>query len=170
MQRGEWVSAMSVFKNAARKKPSGAQESLVCAAEPVPMYTSESLETLCRGVTALVAEDNEFLRSNIISYLNRKGVTAYPACNGREAADIFYGDPEKYEMIFMDIQMPVLNGIAAAKEIRAAGGPGAAVPIAAMTGGSFIKESCFDYFLEKPFEMEKLMQAIACMKSKPRQK
>ena len=81
----------------------------------------------------LIAEDNAVNRRVAIALLERFGLEIDVAENGRLAVSrALAGD---YDLIFMDMQMPELDGIEATREIRAAGGARAEVPIVAMTAG-----------------------------------
>lgn len=89
-------------------------------------------ETPFRG-RVLVAEDNAVNRRVALALLERFGLEIDVAENGRLAVSrALTGD---YDLIFMDMQMPELDGIEATREIRAAGGHLAEVPIVAMTAG-----------------------------------
>lgn len=75
------------------------------------------------GPAVLVAEDNPVARALICSYLEALGIFPDAAAHGREALDAYRSRP--YDLIFMDCRMPVMDGMAAAREIRvleAAGG------------------------------------------------
>ncbi len=90
-------------------------------------------ETLFKG-QVLVAEDNAVNRRVAIALLERFGLEVEVAENGRLAVDrALAGD---YDLIFMDMQMPELDGFEATRAIRAAGGALAEVPIVAMTAGA----------------------------------
>lgn len=72
-----------------------------------------------KGLNILIAEDNDVNMFIITELLTRNGHKIIKAFNGQEAVDIFSKSPENtFDIILMDIQMPVLNGIDAAKEIR----------------------------------------------------
>ncbi len=125
-----------------------------------------------RGLSILVAEDNEINALLMRSLLTRLGHHAVMTTNGEEALESWLaatsaGAP--YDLVLMDIQMPQLNGIETAKRIRAheAGQPGRRTPILALTANTLVEDryACFeagmDGFLIKPLDREKLAEALA---------
>lgn len=91
------------------------------------------------GVHVLVAEDNEINWEIIQALLNSFGVTAERAENGRVCVDMMEKAEEgRYALIFMDVQMPEMNGLDATRTIRKMANPWAAsIPIIAMTADAF---------------------------------
>ena len=91
------------------------------------------------GRTVLLAEDNPINAEITINILQMMGLTIERAENGEEAVKIFSeSSPGTYDLVFMDIQMPVMNGYEATKAIRALRREDAAeVPIIAMTANAF---------------------------------
>ena len=91
------------------------------------------------GVHVLVAEDNEINWEIIQALLNSFGVTAERAENGRVCVDMMEKAEEgRYTLIFMDVQMPEMNGLDATRTIRKMANPWAAsIPIIAMTADAF---------------------------------
>jgi signal transduction histidine kinase len=88
--------------------------------------------------TILVAEDMDFNREVLTKYLEKTGVTIDFAFNGKIAIDKFKENPDKYSLIFMDINMPEMNGDEATKVIRALDMKRAKeIPIIAMTADVF---------------------------------
>jgi PAS domain S-box-containing protein len=125
-----------------------------------------------RGLAVLVAEDNEINALLIRSLLVRLGHHAAIATNGEIALESWLaarsaGTP--YDLILMDIQMPELDGIEAAKRIRAseAGEPARRTPILALTANTLSedRQACFqsgmDGFLIKPVDRDKLAEALS---------
>ena len=125
-----------------------------------------------RGLSILVAEDNEINALLMRSLLTRSGHHAVITTNGEAALESWLsakaaGAP--YDLILMDIQMPQLDGIETAKRIRAceAGQPGRQTPILALTANTLVEDryACFeagmDGFLIKPLDREKLTEALA---------
>jgi len=129
-------------------------------------------EQQARGQSILVAEDNEINALLMRSLLTRLGHHAVIATNGAAALESWAaaksaGTP--YDLVLMDIQMPELDGIEAAKRIRKleAEQPGARTPILALTANALVEDryACFeagmDGFLIKPLDREKLEEALS---------
>jgi signal transduction histidine kinase/DNA-binding response OmpR family regulator len=131
-----------------------------------------STEKPPRGLSVLVAEDNEINALLMRSLLDRLGHQAVIATNGAAALESWLaaksaGAP--YDLVLMDVQMPELDGIEAAKRIREreAGQPDRRTPILALTANALVEDryACFeagmDGFLIKPLDREKLLEALA---------
>jgi signal transduction histidine kinase/CheY-like chemotaxis protein len=119
------------------------------------------------GKSMLLAEDIEINREIILTMLEDSGLAIDCAVNGQEAVDMFHQNPDKYDMIMMDIQMPVMDGYIAARLIRADGAPRAAtVPIVAMTANVFKEdiERCHEAgmndHLGKPVNQKEVMDKL----------
>jgi PAS domain S-box-containing protein len=123
-------------------------------------------------LSVLVAEDNEINALLMRSLLTRSGHHVVIATNGEAVLESWLaartaGTP--YDLILMDIQMPLLDGVEAAKRIRAreAGEPGRRTPILALTANTLVEDryACFeadmDGFLIKPLDRDKLTEALA---------
>jgi CheY-like chemotaxis protein len=117
-----------------------------------------------KKLNILVAEDNEINQKLIQQILEKAGIGVNLVDNGRqavEAADRFH-----YDMIIMDIQMPVMDGYAAAREIRNLESETRNVPMIAMTGTDLedAREKCLDLgmndCLGKPLFREQLLSSI----------
>ena len=90
------------------------------------------------GYRVLLAEDNEINREIVLALLEPTGVAITSAENGAIALEIFTEDPESFDMIFMDLHMPEMDGSVATARIRALDHPYAKqVPIVAMTANVF---------------------------------
>ena len=113
------------------------------------------------GLHFLVAEDNELNAEILTEMLEMEGATCELAVNGKIALEMFEkSEPGHFDMILMDVQMPVMNGYEATREIRACSHPEAkTVPIAAMTANTFAEDvrnaldSGMDGHLAKPINM-----------------
>ena len=112
----------------------------------------------------LVAEDNDVIRNLILKLLARRGYRADVVCNGRLAVEAV--QKKSYHLVLMDMQMPEMDGITAAKRIRNLSGPERVVPIVALTANALggQREICLaagmNDFLTKPIRPEALYEAI----------
>src|SRR6185503_17928923 len=79
----------------------------------------------------LVAEDNAVNRRIVEALLSPLGAAISFAGNGAEALDLL--QTQAFDVVLMDIQMPVMDGVEATRRLRASGGPNAAVPVIALT-------------------------------------
>ena len=130
---------------------------------------AEVTERVMEGRRFLVAEDNELNAEILTEMLNMEGAVYELAANGQEALDMFQKSaPGYYDMILMDVQMPVMNGYEAARRIRACGHPEAAsIPIVAMTANTFAEdvrdamEAGMDGHLAKPIDMAVVRSTVA---------
>jgi len=99
------------------------------------------------GQTVLLAEDVEINREIVLALLEPTHLTIECAENGLQAVQMFQAEPDKYGMIFMDVQMPEMDGYEATRTIRATRIPRAlTIPIIAMTANVFREdvEKCLD--------------------------
>ncbi|MDR0855926.1 MAG: response regulator [Clostridiales bacterium] len=119
------------------------------------------------GRTILVAEDIEINREILASLLGDTGVGLVAAPDGAKAVEAFRADPEKYSLILMDMQMPVMDGLTATRTIRALDIPWAKdIPILAMTANAFKEdqEMCLsagmNNHLSKPIEVDLLLRMV----------
>jgi CheY-like chemotaxis protein len=113
------------------------------------------------GKKLLLAEDIEINREIIISLLEDTGLIIDCAENGREAVDMVEAAPGKYDIVFMDVRMPGMDGLEATRRIRALPAlQGTALPIIAMTANVFKEdiENCLaagmDDHLGKPIDID----------------
>lgn len=120
------------------------------------------------GRHILLVEDNELNREIAVAILHEYGFLVDTAENGAVAVEkIRTSDPGRYDLVLMDVQMPVMDGCTATQRIRALEDPvRAAVPIVAMTANVFEEERkrAFDCgmngFLSKPIVIEELVDAL----------
>ena len=117
-----------------------------------------------RRLRILLAEDDEVNLWSGRTMLEKLGHAVTTAMDGQEALNLL--DQQEFDLIFMDIQMPVLDGVETARIIRRKKGPQARIPIIAMTAYAmtgdreiFLQAGMNDY-LAKPVRMESLAQAI----------
>ena len=120
------------------------------------------------GVHVLLAEDNELNWEIANELLSAQGFTLDWAENGRICVDKFAAsDPGAYDLILMDLRMPVMNGYEATRAIRAMDRPDAAnVPIIAMTADAFSEdihkclEAGMNAHIAKPLDMRELLRLV----------
>ena len=120
------------------------------------------------GRHILLVEDNELNREIAMTILHEYGFLVDIAENGAVAVEkVRASDPGRYDLVLMDVQMPVMDGYTATQRIRALKDPArAAVPIVAMTANVFEEErkQAFDCgmngFLSKPIVVEELIDAL----------
>ena len=128
----------------------------------------EKTETSIQGLHVLLTEDNELNMEIAEFVLQNEGTVVTKAWNGQEAVDIFRkSSPGEFDVILMDIMMPVMNGYEAAKMIRSLDREDAKViPIIAMTANAFIedrmraKEAGMDEHIAKPVDGKLLVKVI----------
>ncbi len=125
------------------------------------------------GIRILLAEDNELNMEIAVSMLEEKGAVVTWASNGQEAVEYFeQAPPGTYDMILMDVMMPVLDGLEATRRIRAMKRPDAqSIPVFAMTANAFeediekSKAAGMNEHLSKPLDYEMLAKKIfSCLK------
>ncbi len=124
------------------------------------------------GARILLAEDNDLNREIVQELLMLQGLETACAVNGREAVDLFAGNPPgTYALILMDIQMPVMNGYEASRAIRTMGErgerpDGAEIPIIALTANAFAddvyraKQAGMNEHIAKPLEIDRLLEVM----------
>ena len=130
--------------------------------------TEQSGNMLFSAKRILLAEDNELNREIAEEILSQTGVTVESVENGQEALERFQEMGENYyDMIFMDIQMPVMNGYEATEAIRKLPQKDAAtIPILAMTANAFAEDiqqsrnAGMNEHLTKPLDIEQLMKSL----------
>ena len=143
---------------------------------PGPSSTSEPLRNYVeraaplRGAHVLLAEDNEVNQQVATAFLHAAGLQVSLAANGRQAVQLATATP--FAAILMDLHMPVMDGLEAARHIRA--NPDcAAVPIVAMTAAvtqedqRACREAGMNGFVGKPFDPEELVAELLRWIDKP---
>lgn len=130
---------------------------------------TESTEDIpLEGLHALIAEDNELNLEIAKFMLEEKGICVECAADGKEAVAKFEeSEPGYYDVIFMDIMMPYMNGWDATRKIRTLQRPDAdKIPIIAMSANAFAEDiinshiSGMNWHLTKPIDADKLMTAL----------
>ena len=121
-----------------------------------------------KGMHFLCAEDNELNAEILKELLHMEGADCVICPNGRAVVETFeQSAPGDYDMILMDVQMPVMNGYEAAKAIRRGNHPLAlAIPIVAMTANAFSEDvqkslsAGMNAHISKPMDMKKLLRVV----------
>lgn len=132
---------------------------------PVP-FDRENLPSrqLLDGVRLLLVEDNALNRFVATRMLEQAGAVVEVADNGQQAVDKLRADPQRYQVVLMDVQMPVMDGFTATRVIR--NELHLAVPILAMTAGVLEseREQCvtagMDGFIAKPMDVQQMLAII----------
>ena len=127
------------------------------------------------GKRLLIAEDVEINREILTTLLEDSGLIIDCAENGREAVAMVASAQENYDIVFMDIQMPVMDGLEATRHIRemekkqnlaSESELSKRMPIIAMTGNVFVDDikKCIDAGMDdhlgKPIDIEKVMEKL----------
>lgn len=120
------------------------------------------------GKTILVADDIDINLEIVIALLEPTNVTIDTANNGKEAVDAFLANPDRYNLILMDVQMPDIDGLQATQMIRALDTlQSKAIPIIAMTANVFKEdvEKCIaagmNGHLGKPIDLNEVMKVLS---------
>ena len=126
-----------------------------------------NIDGIYKGWSILIAEDVEINREIVMTLLEPTGIEIDFAENGKEALRKFSESPEKYDLIFMDIQMPEMDGYETTRRIRALNTPQSKlVRIIAMTANVFREdiERCFevgmDNHISKPIDFNEILEKL----------
>ena len=133
----------------------------------VPPEEEENASPLS-GMKFLCAEDNALNAEILQMLLETRGASCTICSNGQEIVDAFASvKPGDYDMILMDVQMPVMDGLEATRRIRNGENPlGRTIPILAMTANAFLedmqksREAGMDEHLSKPVDISALEQTV----------
>jgi CheY-like chemotaxis protein len=129
---------------------------------------SETTDEYLKGKRVLLAEDMEINAEIMVAILESKGIETDVAENGRIAVDLFTSHESGYYIaIFMDMKMPEVDGLEAAKLIRSSDHPDAAsIPIIALTANAFdediqkSRDAGMNAHLSKPVEPERIFETL----------
>jgi len=129
-----------------------------------PEEKKRDITGIFAGYRVLLAEDAEINAEIVKSLLEPTDISIDCAVNGKEAVKLFSEAPEKYHLIFMDVQMPEMDGLEATQLIRALDNPRAqTVPIVAMTANVFKEDvdmclaAGMNDHIGKPIDMDELV-------------
>lgn len=137
--------------------PADTETSLPTPASPSPVSQEDT--------TLLLVEDNEVNQQVAVAMLERLGCHVAVAADGREALDMI--ETTRYALVFMDIQMPGMDGLEVTRRLRSRGGRFAQLPIVAMTAGATVGERArclaagMDDYLTKPLFNDALATILA---------
>ena len=130
-------------------------------------YLEKLSESDYTGKRILLVEDNELNREIAVEILQMTGAEVEIAENGKIAVEKVEASPEGlYDLVFMDIQMPVMNGYEATAAIRSLPGEKGKLPIVAMTANAFAedvqlaKNTGMNGHIAKPLDMNKLNDVL----------
>jgi len=144
-------------------------EKLIMSGESLtPTPDEEYTEETLAGKTLLIVDDVSLNREMIKAMLSSiEGLIVEEAADGKEAFEMFEKAPDKYSLIFMDVQMPVMDGLESTKAIRAIGSAYAKnIPIIALTAATLESEikQCLDAgmndFIAKPMSFDDLIVTV----------
>ncbi|MEZ4313965.1 MAG: response regulator [Polyangiaceae bacterium] len=149
---------------------------MVCAAAGIEVLAEETMprvtfatstpggETHARPPRILVAEDNVFNQTLLLRLLEHKSYHAVVVDNGAEALEAFTAD--RFDLVILDVQMPVMDGIAAVRKMREREQPGTRTPIMALTAHALPGDrerfvaAGFDTYVSKPVNATELYGTI----------
>ena len=146
--------------------PIDAEADTVQEAQVLP--EEEETASPLSGMKFLCAEDNAINAEILEMLLEANGASCTICSNGQEIVDAFASvKPGEYDMILMDVQMPVMDGLEATRRIRSGENPlGRIIPILAMTANAFLedmqksREAGMDEHLSKPVDIAALEQTV----------
>ena len=146
--------------------PVDAEADTVPEAQVLPEEEEET--SPLSGMKFLCAEDNAINAEILEMLLEANGASCTICSNGQEIVDAFASvKPGEYDMILMDVQMPVMDGLEATRRIRSGENPlGKTIPILAMTANAFLedmqksKKAGMDEHLSKPVDIAALEQTV----------
>jgi len=145
------------------KLPKGNKKNIiqVSSEESIPLLKEELIKR--ENTTILLVDDNSINREIVIKFLEFCNITIEEANNGQKAVEMFKSNSNKYELVLMDIQMPIMDGIEATKEIKKINDK---IPIIALTAGVMahdllkIKKANMNDYIQKPIEIKILFSLL----------
>jgi PAS domain S-box-containing protein len=171
-ERGDAARCRSIGINGYITKPVSADELINAAAaalgsvrsQGVPLITKHTVRESQQPLEVLLVEDNPVNQKLAVKLLGKRGLNVHVAKNGREALDALR--ESTYDVLLMDLQMPVMGGVEACRRIRNGEAGNQSVPIVAMTAHALPsdREACYaagmNGFVTKPIQVEQLMSEI----------
>ncbi|HEY8616693.1 ATP-binding protein [Phenylobacterium sp.] len=137
------------------------------AAAPAEAAFPPSTASAVRPGHVLLVEDLDINRELCAGMLHAMGHTVEVACDGAEAVQAFAGARRPFDLVLMDVNMPVMDGLEATRRIRALGGAGATTPIVALTASALPEEVArclqagMDGHLSKPITQAILTRGLS---------
>jgi len=129
---------------------------------PVPLH---KMKQRLLGVRILIVDDNEINREVAILIVRAEGAIVSIAYDGKNAVDWLCANPERIDIVLMDVQMPVMDGYEATRQLRALP-QFAQLPIVALSAGAFKAQqdtalrTGMNAFVSKPFNVDELVTTI----------
>ena len=128
----------------------------------------ETKGSILNGMHFLCAEDNDLNAEILRSMLDLKGASCVICSNGKQVVEAFEeSEPDQYDAVLMDVQMPVMNGYEASRRIRTSRRPfEKTIPIIAMTANAFSEDvnrslkAGMDAHVSKPIDLELLEKEL----------
>ena len=141
-------------------------------------HESGTMDTNLEGLSVLVVEDKELNREIAREILHDAGASVAFAEDGKQALDAFTESPDgAFDVILMDVMMPVMDGLEATRRIRSSAHPEAkSIPIVALTAHAFeedvrkTKDAGMDAHLSKPIDARDLVRVLAQYRPQPGRK
>ena len=135
--------------------------------DPMSALIETESSTSLNGKTALLVDDVDINREIVMALLEKTRMQFICAKNGREAVKFFSSNPEKFDLILMDINMPEMDGVEATRRIRTLGvAEGTRVPIIAITANTspddvanYLMAGMNDH-LGKPVSLKEILKKI----------
>lgn len=166
-----WTLTFALDKKSAEKEYEQ-KENKIVSAEDMKVHKEEDEADCMKGRKVLVAEDNDMNLEIIQFMLEEWGAKTILTRNGKEALECFaQSEPGEFSYIFMDIMMPVMDGLTATSEIRCLDRADAkTVPIIAMSANAFAedvekaKKAGVTEYLMKPLDLKKLQKILIISK------